>query len=257
MEGNDVSKGKSKKLIAIVLVCIIIVSALVLIVVTRPPPFNGEPEPSYFLRLNYNVGEKLVYRMEIAGITGDETYTTELTYEMEILNFDGENYTIQQTITDEATGASVIGQAKINQTGYVLEYGYDQESFLGITTFFSVPTFRAYFTAEEVKLGDTWKNVLGIETMEHFPLDYSGTGTFTLSEVSDETVTLNYEAWMQTTTYNVNQSVTINGTIHLDAFTYRVVEFNLTESIKSEVAGTIKETEATTHCWLCLNEKHE
>lgn len=249
MEGNDVSKGKSKKLIAIVLVCIIIVSGIVLFVVTRSP-FNGEPEPSYFLRLNYDVGEKLVYRMEFAGITGDETYTTELTYEMEVLDFDGENYTIQQTITDEATGASVIGQAKMNQTGYVVEYGYDQESFLGITTFFSVPTFRAYFTAEEVKLGDSWKNILGVDPLEHFPIDYSGTGTFTLSEVSDETMTLDYEAWMQTTTYNVNHSATINGTIHLDAFTYRVVEFNLTETVKSEVAGTTMETEATTHCWL-------
>jgi len=274
MEGNDMSKGKSKKLIAIVLVCVIIVAVASLVAFTLLPPFDGDTptETGYLIRMNYDVGEKLIYEMDMTAIvTGmEEEETVELTCEMEVLDFDGENYTIQQTLYFEGALALLnTGKFKMDQTGYVVEYvecnlGY----FTRIVTLSSVPTFGAYFPEEEVKLGESWENVIELEgskmgmseldlDVSRFEITSSGTAKYTLSEVSNETLKIDYEASVYMAIFDINaevydmtMSADINGTVYIDAVTYRLIEFTYSESDEMMLSGETMEGEGTTHGWL-------
>lgn len=246
-----------KKLIAIVL-CIIIVVAVSLIVFTRSPP--SDEETSYSLRLNYNIGEKLIYRINATSITSmvNEYESVEFIYEMEVLDFDGENYTIQQTVSlEEEPEYSPIGIVKINQTGYVVEFvDYSIDYFGSVLTSLILPTFGVY-SQEKVELGESWEGVFDIEkliTVEESRIDFWETTNYTLSEVTGETLKILFEMTAYMTLFSelgdVTTTIDINGTICLDAVTYSLAEFYLTELSRSVWMGETTELECAIHCQL-------
>jgi len=255
METEKPSKGRSKKLIAIVLVCIIIVAVASLIAFTRFPPSDGdgEPEPGYLLRLNYNVGEKMTYNMKTTLKTEGEDVTGEVLYEMEILNSDGENYTIKQTISDKESGLSYTATVKMNQTGHVVEYLECNAEYLGSSfALAGVPTFGDNFPFEEVKLGESWETAIDIEMpeLDILDMDFSGTRKYTLSKVTNETLKLEYETTVTMTRINDIATADVSGTIYLDAVTCSLVEATYFESIKVVAQGQTAEAEVIVHCWL-------
>jgi len=122
------------------------------------------------LSLNYTVGEKMTYQstntvtnqMSNTSINVEtnplsQTYNSTGTYE--ILGFDGENYTINLTITSELNGKTLSIPITTNTTTKTQYYKNLLPA--GSPAFFlnasSSPTLEAYLTKSQVKAGDTWQ----------------------------------------------------------------------------------------------------
>lgn len=136
------------------------------------------------LGLNYSVGEKMTYWINISVKTMGSEGSQEATWEMEVQGFDGENYTIHQTMTVGLQEFSFT--VKMNKTGYIVEYiGLPPELEQALSSFASVPGFGSYFPKEEVRVGETWEIPFDMIVPG---IDFEGTISYELSEITNVTV---------------------------------------------------------------------
>jgi len=196
---------------------------------------KGEPVP---LGLNYSEGEKMTYEMSMAIEAPGMEETMEGTWEMEVLSFDGENYTIQQTMT-------------INRMGYVV--GLPPELEETFSSLLGVPGLGSYFTKEEVRVGESWEIPFDIEFSG---IDLEGTISYKLSGITSVTVPAGtYEALkinikssgLSATIEEMDAQITmnINGYVYLENGTCRLIELRLDESATMTAAGQTASMEMT------------
>lgn len=234
-----------KIVIAIVLVAIIAGAGLVAYILFPP----SDEETGYLLRLNYNVGDKLGYSMDMTmKVENQSLEQREYKIEMEVLGFDGENYTIKQTII-EGPRDSFTGIIKVNQTGHVIEYIDCSSEYLSMTfTVSDMALLRIILSSEKVEVGENWEVPIDIEfpEIEFTGMSILGTQKYTLSEVTNETIELEYETSFVVTAY-ATVTINANGTILLDAVTCNLVEITYFGTTKAGYEGQIYEGEVTLH----------
>ena len=147
------SKGIGKKLYAIAGIIVILV-----IVITLLIPQGAATIP---LSVKYTVGEKMTYDMietitteQIQGIMGINS-----TVNVEVVDFDGEHYTLNYTVTavlNHQHPMSISYIARVNKTGYTTYFhtGKTQQLLYNMS---SNPVLSAVLNKPEVKVGDAWQ----------------------------------------------------------------------------------------------------
>ena len=130
------------------------------------------------LRLDYTVGERMTYEVDIGIQFFGSSISESVEFSMEVQDFDGEIYTICYTVSKNSEESSFI--MKLNKTGQVLEKSEISEDLEDTFDYLlGLPGFGAYFTEEPVKVGDSWTIPLD------FPdLDFNGEIRFELVEIT-------------------------------------------------------------------------
>ena len=239
-----------KLYLVIGLVAIAIIATASIIMFTQfLPSARGE---AVTLGLNYSVGEKMTYEINVTITmeTMDTEVSQEATWEMEVQGFDGENYTIRQTMTFDQQEFSFT--MKMNKTGYIVEYiGLPPEFEQTFSSFLGVPGFGSYLTEEEVRVGESWEIPFDMELPS---IDFNGTISYELSEITSVTVPAGtYEALkinvegsdlrMEGMDFNVTYN--INGYIYLEKATCRLIELRFDQSTTMTVMDQTQSMEMT------------
>ena len=134
--------------------------------------------------MNYEVGEKMTYEIKTTVEMLNMPISSEYTLQMEVLSFDGENYTIKQTMTIEQQEFSYT--MKINRMGQMVEYNESAvEIDEAFSSLFGVSGYGAQFTSDEVRVGESWEIPINI-TEE--AINIQGTLSYMLSEIATVTV---------------------------------------------------------------------
>ena len=230
-----------KLYLVIGLVAIAIIATASIVVFTQLlPGARGEPVP---LGLNYSEGEKMTYEIsmtaEVKAMGMEEETSQEGTLEMEVLSFDGENYTIHQTMTFDGQESSYT--MKMNQMGYV--FGLPPEIEEQFSSLLGVPGFGSYFTEEEIRVGEGWNIPFDIEFSG---IDLEGTVSYKLSGITSITVDAGtYEALkikvktsgLSATIEGMDFTMNINGYVYLENATCRLIKLRLDASATMTGAG--------------------
>jgi hypothetical protein len=227
-------KGRTKRylLIGILLVAIIAVASIIS-VTQFLPSVSGE---LVSVGMNYEIGEKMTYNIKTTVELMTMPISSEYTLQMEILNFDGENYTIKQTMTIEQQEFSYT--MKINKMGQIVEYNESAvEMDEAFSSLFDMSGYGAQFTSDEVRVGESWEIPIDI-TEEGISLQ--GTLSYMLSEITTVTVpagtydVLKIEAEisdLQTTTsieeLNMQTTSNMDGYALLEKDSCMLIEFTL------------------------------
>lgn len=192
------------------------------------------------LKLDYVVGEKMTYEMDVGMEMLNASVSETMILEMEVQDFDGENYTINYTILAGTEEHSFM--LEMNKTGHVvgdIDLSEDLESAFSYLPL--VPGFGSYLTGEEVKVGDSWEipfdvPEVGLEGKISFVVTELGkvdvpAGTYDVLEISAETSGLNME------TEGVQVSIEMDGVLALEKDTCRLVDLDLTLSLETTLEG--------------------
>ena len=241
-----------KLYLVIGLVAIVIIAAASILVVTQfLPGARGEPVT---LGLNYSEGEKMTYEISMTVEAPGMEETLGGTWEMEVLSFDGEIYTIRQTMTFDGQESSFT--MKMNQTGHMIglppEFGEEFSSMLG------VPGLGSYFTKEEIRVGESWQIPFEIPFDIGVEILFEGTMSYKLSKITSVTVPagtyealkINIKSSGLSLTYSMegmdfSLTMNINGYVYLEKATCRLIELSLDQSATMRAAGQSASMETT------------
>ncbi len=131
----------------------------------------GETIPYGF---NYAVGEKMVYDLSMSVNTGGQSISETGTISMEVLSFDGDNYTINETVSLAVQGVpqqEVSFTIRMNKFGQMTDVSGLPSDMQSIYSMFGgVPGFGSAFNKTEARVGESWQ----------LPLDL-GNSTFSMS----------------------------------------------------------------------------
>ncbi|MCL2477026.1 hypothetical protein [Candidatus Bathycorpusculum sp.] len=229
---------------AVFVVLIVICAALLI------PQSGGS---SLELRLNYAVGERMVYETTITtGQTIDESFypiTTSLTTIMDVLSENSENYTINQAIT---TNPNIGFPGSFFPIDVSKATYYNNFMVPGAPLIFnntdSNPTILAYLAQSSVKVGDVWIVPVNISTAN---VGMTGKVTLKFAEIQEITVpagtfqtmrieitstALNIHAYGNSNddpliTILSTMSTQINGTSYIELGTCRLIKADLTQLV--------------------------
>ncbi|MFX1514634.1 MAG: hypothetical protein ACFFCQ_18875, partial [Promethearchaeota archaeon] len=157
---------------------IITIIAIVSIYALFQSPTLGVGAKTTELKLDYHVGEKMSYEMDVGMQMFDTSISETMRLEMEVENFDGENYTIKYTILAGTEEHSFT--LKMNETGHLVENKGLPDDFNETFPYLTlVPGFGSYLTGEEVRVGDSWEIPFDVPEM-----DFEGKMNFVITELS-------------------------------------------------------------------------
>lgn len=192
------------------------------------------------LGLNYSVGEKMTYEITFTASAMGQTESQTGTLSMEVLDFDGLNYTIRETVLFQSQEFSYT--IKMNKTGHIIDLGSLSPEFEQIySSFVSMPGYGSYFPKEEAKVGEGWQIPIDIHA-DGFSLE--GTVNFGISGITSITVPAgtyhvfkmditapNIQGAYEYSGVTVNLVASMNGYGYLENGTCRPIEFNIQESV--------------------------
>jgi len=240
-------KRFGKKLyLAIGLIAVIAVVSAVTFTFLLPSTGLGAPVP---LGLNYTPGEEMTYSMTITMSSMGYTQTATGTTTMEILSFDGENYTIRQTVhmlTPVSSEASY--NLTIDKMGHIINYTGLPSSTQSLTSL-GMPGFGSYFQSNQTKVGENLQTPIN---MNISGIIIDGTVNYRVSEIKNmtvpgcgiyqvfkmETSANNIHATGQSSGVAVNMNMNMNGYSYMEYGTCRLIEFSIQESMTGTSAGT-------------------
>lgn len=187
------------------------------------------------LGVNYSVGEEMKYNltmsmtMSMPGMSQTVTATANIT--MEILSFDGTNYTIRCTAEMYTPAySSVLYTVRINKTGHILEFaGLPGEAQQIYQSFVCMPGFGSYFARDQMKVGESYQIPLNISVSG---VSILGNVNYRISEAANKTfpyVGLCNVFRMDIGANNVQGTATSGGTtinmvLNLNGYTYMEYE---------------------------------
>jgi hypothetical protein len=236
--------GKPKrKLYALLGISTIAILISVIVLAFFVPRGLGETIPYGF---NYSVGEKTTYNMSIAMNGAGQSISENGTFSMEILSFDGENYTINETVvlTVQGTTQQASYTIKMNKQGYMVGFSNLPSEMQQTSSMFgSLPGFGLAADKTEARVGETWQIPLNVA---YSGTTMSGTMNFKFGEVQNisvpagtyktfkiEASTNNVQVSTESGTINVN----MNGQIHLEYGTCHLIDMNMQETMTGIQAG--------------------
>ena len=244
------SKASRKRIYAVLGIVAVAAVTLALVFAFLIPP---NVEATIPLIYNYTPGEEMTYNLTgtTTNTTGQNTSLTE-TMSMDILSFDGENYTINQTMTLSIPGGSPMSFSvtqKINKTGYVTNLNGTAEIQQAYSSF---PGFgSSSWQKDEAKVGETWQIPLSLDNITYAV--FNGNLTLKFGDIQDITVAAGVYRVFRIDVSGSNLSMaistpppanasifenfTISGQTYLEYGTCRLVTSDFQESI-SMLQGT-------------------
>jgi hypothetical protein len=241
------SKKSRKTIFAIIGIVAVaaVASALVFGFLIYPSPSAGATIP---LSYNFTPGEEMTYSWTTTT-TNDVVQITSVKVIMGILSFDGEYYTINETI-----GARALFE-KMNKTGYLFP------SAAGIM--YAYPSFTGMGSSwqkNETRVGETWQFAMSPLYMSQ---PYEGNITLKFGEIQNITVlagtykvfridvlannlsrSYTYPPTANTTVF---QNLTLSGQIYVEYETCRLVESDLQESMSTLQGGLASASKTSSH----------
>jgi len=238
---------KFRKKLQLVMGLIVVISVVLAVTFIFLLPKIGEGA-TVPLGLNYTPGEKLTYNLTITMSAMGYTQTATGINTMEILSFDGENYTMKLTIQMLTPISSEMSyNMTMDKTGRIINYtGFPSE--MQSFTFAGIPGFGSYFQTNQTKVGESFQipiymNISGIII--------DGTASYKISEIKNMTVSNcgiyqvfkteinanNIHATGQSSSVTVNMNMNMNGYSYMEYGTCRLIEFNIQESITGTSGG--------------------
>jgi len=221
------------------------VLALVAVAVIAVAFFIPKSSAAIPLGLNYQVGERLVYTTTetVTTPTGNITKAGSInsTSILEVVDFDGEYYTLNKTIEiplDKPTSISLI--EKINKTGYA-KYFLPGETAALFGNSSSNPVLAALLSKADAKVGDTWQIPL---TSGNSTFGTTGDLTLTFANIQEITVPAGtYKVFrIDVTSNNLNSHVEISAGKSDTSMSFSgsiYLEYGTCRQIKSDVQITI------------------
>lgn len=253
--------------IAIVFALVIIVSAVLATQGRFAPQASQEPEatPDYGssmpLRLNYAVGEQMVYETKnIVTNPSDltNTGTTNLTKTMHVTGETDEAYQVTEKVTVEPNVLGNLPSVTVNisKASYYSSFIPDVPSiFINAS---ANPTISAYLAQKSVNIGDVWKipvntgnSSLGMTG--EIMLKFAGiekvavpAGTFKAMKIDITSNTLTYHS-DGTSILKIPEGTTLqlNGFTYLEQGTCRLIKAELTQSGPTSLGTSTLYTERT------------
>jgi hypothetical protein len=251
------SNGRSfSKLVAALLVTVLIISAVAVGL------FTLQSEATIPLSINYQVGEKMVYdatigaEMQIynSSSTTNQTaltpnrVTTDATITTNVIDFDGEIYTLNQTTTMNLLGKtqsmSIIQM--VNKTGFstfMLNSPTDTSSY----SMGSNSLYNTLLDKPDVKVGESIQ--VPIEGLKgNITLTFSGieelsvpAGNYKVYKVTFYSDNLAMENQIPESlgVGNIQVSMSMNGTMYIEYGSGRQIQCSLHSTTSSEAAGAI------------------
>ena len=234
------------------LVAIAIVATASIIVFTQfLPSATGETVP---LGLNYSVGEKMTYEFSMTMEALGNEVSQEAILGMEVQSFDGENYTIRETMTFASQEYSFT--VKIDKMGNVIDFiDLPPEFQETLSSFLGVPGFGSYFPKEEARVGESWKIPIDMELMG---MDLEGTINYKLSKITSVTVPAgtydvlhveikpsSFAATYSEGGMSFHMDLNMDGYIYLKNATCHPIEYRINESATITAQGQTQSMEMT------------
>ena len=232
-----------RKLYALLGVVAVVVVVSVVVFMFFLPRGLGETIPYGF---NFAVGEQMTYDMSITISGAGQPVSETGTVGMHVLGFDGENYTINETMRVVVQGISqdVSYTVKMNKTGYITDIsGLPAQTQQVYSMFMGMPGFGGVFNKTEARVGETWQVPLNVGNSS---FSMAGTINYRFGDIQNITVPAGtiktFKMEMSTndahvSSGSVSMSVNMNGQIHLEYGTCRLVDMNLQESMSSSGMG--------------------
>jgi hypothetical protein len=203
------------------------------------------------LTYNYTSGEEMDYNLSynVTNLTispVNQNVSETGTLALNIISFDGENYTINETLTIHILNQTFATSATyaMNKTGYITPVNSTAETSMMLSWFFD---FNMMFQKSQAEPGDTWQ-VPFSTLMPNTPnATLNGNLNETFGDIQNLTVpagtyrvfNLNLSGanltMVSTIPYPINQSMfenfTLNGQTYLEYGTCRMIQTNLQMSI--------------------------
>ncbi len=231
-----------KLVLAIGLIAVMAVASAFTLVYLMP---KGEAA-TVSLCLKYDVGEKMTYDIIITTSAMGQTFTQQGTISMEILSFDGVNYTIRQTMRLDSQEISYT--LRMNKTGHIIDFpGLPPELQQTYSSLVGMPGFGTYFPKEKAKVGESWQIPFNIQKGE---FSLQGTVNFGISGVTNITVpagtytvfkmditTNNIHGTYEPAGMTISLALSMNGYGYLENATCHPIEFHIQESATTTSMG--------------------
>jgi hypothetical protein len=224
------------KRVYVVLGIVAVVAVVLALVFVFLAPLNvGATIP---LSYDYASGEEMTYNVTVTATNATGQNTTEtITIGMDVISFDGENYTVNETVALSFSGGSptvLSVTEKVNKTGYVTYLngtaGLEQAYF----TFSNIWSFRQ---KTEARVGETWQIPFGFGVSNG---TFNGILTYKFGDIQNITVPAGtYRVFkidisgsnLTATTIapppanmSISQNITINGQMYLEYGTCRLIQ---------------------------------
>jgi hypothetical protein len=258
--------AKSGKRFGKKLYAAIAVAAAAVIVIALLIPQGAAVIP---LSVEYTVGERMVYdvtetmSMQISNSTigaalglggANNTLTMNSTTTVDVVDFDGEVYTLNHTLTMDMLDRpiSISYLEKVNKTGYSTMLFPGATEALAANISSENPILTGLLGKSEVKVGDTWEIPLNPNNAS---IDMTGSLTLTFKGIQDITVPAGtYKVFRVDMTSNnvgmhtntaspyggtttVSTTMSINGEYYVEFETGRQIENNMQMTTHSQVMG--------------------
>lgn len=255
------SRRKLYALTAAIAVLVIVLAALLI-----PQSFGSQIQ----LSLNYKVGERLVYDTT-STVTGQQTgigvaaspQTLNTTETIQVLSFNGENYTVNETVGATSLTPQISLPLNISKASYYNNFICPGGPiiFYNIT---SNPTLASYAAKTQVNVGDVWQIPVNTGNASlgltgEVTLRFTGIQDLTVPagtyktfkvDISSSNLTMHYNpAYMSSIhlAFSGNYTLQMTGTTYLEQGTCKLIKADLTQqgTITQENAGNAASTTIT------------
>ena len=196
--------------------------------------------------LNYTAGEQMTYDIAINMSSGGQTVSETGTLSIHILSFDGENYTVNETMVVVVQGISqeTSFTMKMSKTGYITDFsGLPAEAQQTYSMFMGMPGFGGFMNKTQARVGEIWRIPL---SMGNSTFGMGGTVSYRFGDIENITVPAGtYKTFkMEISTEDAYVSsgftsvgVNMNGQIRLEYGTCRLVDMNMEETMSGSGTG--------------------
>lgn len=215
---------------------VVLIAVLISVVVITffVPRGLGETIPYGF---NYAVGEKMVYDLSMSVNMGGRSMSETGALSMEVLSFDGDNYTINETGSFAVQGMpqqEVSFTMRMNKFGQTTDFsGLPSEMQSIYSMFGGVLGFGSAFNKTEARVGESWQLPLNLGNST---FSMSGTINYKFGEVQNVTMAAGtYKTFKIEISTNdvhasisgVSVSINMHGWIRQEYGTCRPIDMNL------------------------------
>jgi hypothetical protein len=209
--------------------------------------------------INYSVGEQMTYDIAINMSSGGQTVSETGTLSIHVLSFDGENYTVNETMVVVVQGISQETSFTMNmsKTGYITDFsGLPAEAQQTYSMFMSMPGFGGFMNKTQARVGETWRIPL---SMGNSTFGMGGTVNYRFGDIENITVPAGTyktfkmeisteEAYVSSGSTSVG--LNMNGQICLEYGTCRLVDMNMEETMSGSGTGQTSSATVTIHTTL-------
>jgi len=169
-----------KLFLAIGLIAVVVVASVFALMYLMPKGL-GAPVA---LGMNYSAGEKMTYDIDITISAGWQTFSQSATIILEVLSFDGVNYTIRETVQFDSQQVSFT--VKMNRTGHIIDFANLPSEVQQIfSSFVGTPGFGGYFPRTMARVGESWQIPLDLHVGQY---SIEGTANYGISGITSITV---------------------------------------------------------------------